>query len=216
MFIHNKVSQSEANGPGNRTVVWFQGCNLKCSGCWNPETHRAGKGKDLAVSEVADWILEQGTEGVTFSGGEPFQQAPALELLIAYLKEKRPDFSIGTFTGYTLKELQEGKFQWWSSPYSMMIPGDKKLGGEILKQMDFIIAGRYNPDQRCDDKPLCGSRNQQVIFLNSRYSQKDLHSNIVEMLVDKDEGLVQITGFPETLEPIDHPEDEAGDNLVPA
>ena len=39
MFIHNKVSQSEANGPGNRTVVWFQGCNLKCSGCWNPETH---------------------------------------------------------------------------------------------------------------------------------------------------------------------------------
>ena len=168
------------------------------------------------MSEVADWILEQGTEGVTFSGGEPFQQAPALELLIAYLKEKRPDFTIGSFTGYTLKELQEGKFQWWSAPYSMMIPGDKKLAAAILKQMDFIIAGRYNPDQRCDDKPLCGSRNQQVIFLTPRYSQKDLHSNIVEMVVDKDEGLVQITGFPDTLDPIDHPDDPADDNLVPA
>lgn len=216
MFIHNKVSQSEANGPGNRTVVWFQGCALKCKGCWNPETHAFGKGQEVLITDLAKWILDQGADGITFSGGEPFQSAPALLVLIDMLKDARPDFSIGSFTGYTLKELREGKYKWWSTAYDRWIDGDVKMADAILKQMDFIIAGRYNPQLRCDDKPLCGSSNQEVHFLSTRYSAKNLHSNIVEMLVDKEEGLVQITGFPETLEPVDHPDDPADDNLVPA
>jgi anaerobic ribonucleoside-triphosphate reductase activating protein len=199
MFIHNKLSPSTANGPGERAVVWFQGCNLKCPGCWNAETHRFDPKKDTSLFDLADWILEQGVEGVTFSGGEPFQQALSLELLLTILRDEKPALSIGSFTGYTLKELREGKFSWWHPALSQMLPGDAKLSTSILKQMDFIIAGRYNQDQRCEDKPLCGSRNQIVHFLSDRYSAKDLTPNTVEILVDKDTGLVQLTGFPNNL-----------------
>jgi len=203
MYIHNRIANSTANGPGERVVVWVQGCSLACSGCWNSETHPFVKDKDMLISELADWILNQNVEGVTFSGGEPFQQAPALELLISFIKERRPELSIGSFTGYTLQELRDGKFNWWHPELRTMIPGDAKLSNAILKQMDFIIAGRYNQLQRCDDKPLCGSRNQEVHFLSSRYNHKDLHANIVEMVVDPEAGLVQITGFPDSLTAID-------------
>ena len=203
MYIHNRIANSTANGPGERVVVWVQGCSLACSGCWNSETHPFVKDKDILISELADWILNQNVEGVTFSGGEPFQQAPALELLISFIKERRPELSIGSFTGYTLQELRDGKFNWWHPELRTMIPGDAKLSNAILKQMDFIIAGRYNQLQRCDDKPLCGSRNQEVHFLSSRYNHKDLHANIVEMVVDPEAGLVQITGFPDSLTAID-------------
>ena len=203
MLIHSRIARSEANGPGDRCVVWTAGCTLKCSGCWNSETHAFVKDKDMLISELADWILNQNVEGVTFSGGEPFQQAPALELLISFIKERRPELSIGSFTGYTLQELWDGKFNWWHPELRIMIPGDAKLSNSILKQMDFIIAGRYNQLQRCDDKPLCGSRNQEVHFLSSRYNPKDLHANIVEMVVDPEAGLVQITGFPDSLTAID-------------
>jgi|APCry1669191812_1035378.scaffolds.fasta_scaffold71913_1 anaerobic ribonucleoside-triphosphate reductase activating protein len=203
MYIHNRIANSTANGPGERVVVWVQGCSLACSGCWNSETHPFVKDKDILISELADWILNQNVEGVTFSGGEPFQQAPALELLISFIKERRPELSIGSFTGYTLQELRDGKFNWWHPELRTMIPGDAKLSNAILKQMDFIIAGRYNQLQRCDDKPLCGSRNQEVHFLSARYNLKDLHANIVEMVVDPEAGLVQITGFPDSLTAID-------------
>jgi anaerobic ribonucleoside-triphosphate reductase activating protein len=203
MYIHNRIANSTANGPGERVVVWVQGCSLACSGCWNSETHPFVKDKDMLISELADWILNQNVEGVTFSGGEPFQQAPALELLISFIKERRPELSIGSFTGYTLQELRDGKFNWWHPELRTMIPGDAKLSNSILKQMDFIIAGRYNQLQRCDDKPLCGSRNQEVHFLSTRYNSKDLRANIVEMVVDPEAGLVQITGFPDSLTAID-------------
>jgi anaerobic ribonucleoside-triphosphate reductase activating protein len=207
MYIHNRIANSTANGPGERVVVWVQGCSLACSGCWNSETHPFVKDKDMLISELADWILNQNVEGVTFSGGEPFQQAPALELLISFIKERRPELSIGSFTGYTLQELRDGKFNWWHPELRTMIPGDAKLSNAILKQMDFIIAGRYNQLQRCDDKPLCGSRNQEVHFLSTRYNHKDLHANIVEMVVDPEAGLVQITGFPDSLTVIDGKEE---------
>ena len=211
MFIHNRIASSTANGPGERAVIWTQGCSLSCSQCWNPETHAFAKDKDIKIGELADWIIAQNVEGVTFSGGEPFQQAPALELLISFIRARRPELSIGSFTGYTLEELKAGKFVWWHPELKIMIPGDSKLADTILKQMDFIIAGRYNQLQRCSDKPLCGSKNQEVHFLSTRYSNKDLGSNIVEMMVDKESGLIQITGFPETLAPIDN-KDEGPDD----
>lgn len=197
MLIHNRVSRSTANGPGDRSVVWFQGCSLACAECWNKDTHKFDIKKDESILALAQWILDQDAEGVTFSGGEPFQQAPGLLVLIDILKDAKPNFSIGSFTGYTLKELQEGKYQWWSTAYNQWVAGDTKMSKEILSKMDFIIAGRYNALKRVDDKPLCGSSNQEVHFLTTRYKLSDLTGNIVEMTIDSDSGLIQITGFPD-------------------
>jgi anaerobic ribonucleoside-triphosphate reductase activating protein len=62
MYIHNRIANSTANGPGERVVVWVQGCSLACSGCWNSETHPFVKDKDILISELADWILNQNVE----------------------------------------------------------------------------------------------------------------------------------------------------------
>ena len=77
-----------------------------CRSCWNLATHPFARERDRRpVCEVGDWILAcPGIEGVTFSGGEPFQQAPALLELCEYVKLRRPSLSIGVFSGYTLRE----------------------------------------------------------------------------------------------------------------
>ena len=39
-IINRILPFSYVDGPGNRTVVFFQGCNFKCIYCHNPETIR--------------------------------------------------------------------------------------------------------------------------------------------------------------------------------
>ena len=81
------------DGPGIRMTVFLKGCPLRCFWCHNPEglssepqvMHRADgqriAGKWYSSQELADIInnkadiLRANEGGVTFSGGEPLQQA---------------------------------------------------------------------------------------------------------------------------------------------
>jgi anaerobic ribonucleoside-triphosphate reductase activating protein len=108
MLIHGFVAHSRVNGPGIRAVVYFQGCNLGCAGCWNPATH-AFASPSREVQEVAEQVAAahrtRAIEGVTLSGGEPMQQALDLLHLIRLLKRARPELSIGMYSGYTERDL---------------------------------------------------------------------------------------------------------------
>ncbi|MCA9706513.1 MAG: radical SAM protein [Myxococcales bacterium] len=76
------LPKSAANGPGERFVVWVQGCPLACPGCWNPDTWSFAPRRVVEVAAMAEEILAvSGIEGVTFTGGEPFMQAHALAAL---------------------------------------------------------------------------------------------------------------------------------------
>ena len=79
MLLHALIPASLANGPGLRAVVFFQGCTLACPGCFNPGTHPFA-GTEISVLALAERVVrayrEYKLEGVTFSGGEPMQQAP--------------------------------------------------------------------------------------------------------------------------------------------
>ena len=55
MLIHALFPASHVNGPGNRAVVFVQGCRLGCASCWNPQTHEF-KGADWSVPELAEWL----------------------------------------------------------------------------------------------------------------------------------------------------------------
>src|SRR3974377_261937 len=79
-----KLWVKSQNGPGLRAVVWFQGCSLQCPNCFNPGTHPF-EGSHIPPSEVAEAVFQAATEaveGITFSGGEPMQQAADLLALI--------------------------------------------------------------------------------------------------------------------------------------
>ena len=79
---------SHANGPGCRAVIWVRGCSLGCAGCYNPDTHLHTPKHLVPASELAEWASSiKGIEGLTFSGGEPFEQAGAVAEVTCYQQE---------------------------------------------------------------------------------------------------------------------------------
>jgi anaerobic ribonucleoside-triphosphate reductase activating protein len=157
--IHGVEPRSRANGPGARFVVWLQGCTLGCPGCFNPTTHPADGGREVEVADLAAQLAASGAEGLSLSGGEPFQQpAAALALLEAARAQGRSNLA---FSGYTLDEIRA-------------LP----LGEAILAQLDVLIDGRYVAGERLATG-LRGSENQRIRLLTERYSEADVSAGEV-------------------------------------
>jgi anaerobic ribonucleoside-triphosphate reductase activating protein len=177
VHLHAFEPASRANGPGLRAVVWFQGCTLGCVGCFNPATHKPLDGNQCDTEQLAAEILalKDGLEGVTISGGEPFQQAEALRDLLERLP--RASLSRLVFTGNTLAEVRE-------------LP----LGPEILPLVDVLIAGRYVASQHLADG-LLGSANQQVHFLTTRHAPDDFVNLASREIILHGDGSMTITGI---------------------
>jgi len=195
MLLHAFIPASRANGPGLRSVVFFQGCTLACRNCFSPDSH-SFRGADVTILAVADQVLrahqEHRIEGVTLSGGEPMQQAPALLELMQTLRQQLPNLSFGMFSGYGELELALGRYWTWGRDYSE--PDRRRLWQEIRALLDFAVLGRFNETQP-SGLPLCTSRSKALRMLSSRYSVKDYGPQSVEVFIHSD-GRAEVTGFP--------------------
>jgi anaerobic ribonucleoside-triphosphate reductase activating protein len=176
--VHHYLPSSRANGPGLRAVVWVQGCTLGCSGCFNPHTHPALGGQRVTVAELFAQIsaLSDSIEGVTISGGEPFQQADAVLELLQRLRAET-SLSLLVFTGFTWEEVQR-------------LPQARAL----LACIDVLIAGRYDARQRLAHG-LVGSANKTVHFISQRYTQTDLAATPVGEIILTPNGDILISGI---------------------
>lgn len=144
--------RSRANGPGQRFVLWVQGCRQRCPGCVNQQFLPRINRHLVSVAELTDKILAVGDiEGVTYSGGEPMLQARGLALLSRQLQAA--GLSVVCYTGYTLESLRERNDHWVTN---------------LLDQVDILIDGPYRRDQAVA-LPWRSSRNQQVHLLTNRY-----------------------------------------------
>ena len=104
MRIANVVSDSIVDGPGLRFAVFTQGCPHHCPGCHNPETHDPAGGREATVAELAEQMLSNPlTDGLTLSGGEPFDQAGECAALAARAREK--GLNVWAYTGYRYETL---------------------------------------------------------------------------------------------------------------
>ena len=199
MRVHAKIERSTANGPGARAVVFLQGCSLACPGCQNPETHHPNRGEFMTSVELAYWILTRpGITGVTFSGGEPLEQLEdGLDLTIGLVRDRRPDFSIGIFTGYTRQELGAGNFRWTPADLSRA-PKYRKAESWawLTTKIDWAVMGRYNQSQPCAE-PMRSSRNQELIHFSDRDAKETFPPQVLELIISADGKLAQITGFPQ-------------------
>ncbi|MFM7199195.1 MAG: 4Fe-4S single cluster domain-containing protein [Myxococcota bacterium] len=171
------LSRSAVNGPGERFVLWVQGCPLQCEGCWNPDTWAFTPRQSWSVEALeAEIISQPDLEGVTFTGGEPFAQAQALAALATRVRAR--GLSVVIFTGYTRAELTSRDAQ------------------KLLAQTDLLIAGRYDQTQPLDGRGWRGSSNQQVHFLTERYGPEVLmEATALEIHLYSD-GALTLTGFP--------------------
>ncbi len=172
------VPESRVNGPGLRAVLWVRGCPFRCPGCFNPEFQDFDDSRLESVETVTRWILgATNTEGVSFSGGEPFSQAKALSKVAAAAKEAGK--SVVVFTGHEKRALLES--------------GDKDRRA-LLEQTDLLVAGPYD-ENKPSSHPLLGSSNQELVFLTGRYRNHDFGRGKKGEIRVKPDGSVELTGF---------------------
>lgn len=175
--LAHRLSKSRVNGPGVRFVVWVQGCTLRCSGCWNSGTWDPTVGIGVTADDLIQQILStEGTEGVTFTGGEPFQQARVLADVAEAVQ--RAGLSVFVFTGYTLDEV-------------------KQKGADaqrLLQHTDTLVMGRYIQSLAIEDRPWLASSNQVIYHQTTRHAAESL-VELCEMRIGPD-GDITVTGFP--------------------
>ncbi|MBP0028995.1 4Fe-4S single cluster domain-containing protein [Roseofilum sp. Guam] len=179
--IMGYVDESEVNGPGCRAVVWVQGCTRTCSGCFNPASWSFEINQLISIDTLAEKIASNPrNQGVTFSGGEPFWQAPGLANLARQLKAK--GFNIMSFTGFTVEQLRA--------------KGAPEGAQELLDQLDILIDGPYIESLAIHSptSPVSSS-NQRVHILNPEFENAiSWASDQMEIHILKD-GTRLVTGY---------------------
>lgn len=90
--IHSLETFGTVDGPGVRSVVFFQGCPMRCQYCHNPDTWDPADGQEMAADEIIDRFERNRsfytTGGITATGGEPMFQIDFLTELFRKAKEK--------------------------------------------------------------------------------------------------------------------------------
>ncbi|AXB75511.1 4Fe-4S single cluster domain-containing protein [Novosphingobium sp. P6W] len=91
-------------GPGRRVGVWFQGCSIQCPGCISVDTWQHDSGR-MPLADLVGEIRAMASEadGLTISGGEPFEQPEVLRDVLAAWRE----VSVGSILVFTGRELRE-------------------------------------------------------------------------------------------------------------
>jgi pyruvate formate lyase activating enzyme len=103
-FVADTIAFSDVDGPGNRFVVFLQGCNFDCVACHNPQTipgHAPVAGhhpRHRTVDELVDEIRRAAPfiRGVTVSGGEATQQAGFVYELFRSVRDDHDLRRLGT------------------------------------------------------------------------------------------------------------------------
>jgi anaerobic ribonucleoside-triphosphate reductase activating protein len=177
------VPFTEAEGPGVRFALWFQGCPLRCPGCCNPEMLPFEGGTPMTVSEVVRQVeqaaSDHGVEGVTLMGGEPLSHAAGAAALARCLRDR--GLTVMVFSGFTLEEAR-----------TMPDPAVR----DLIDLTDILVDGPYIREQPDTTRRWIGSANQRIHFLTDRYHFDDRWrtSNTLEIRLQG--GELTVNGFP--------------------
>ena len=145
--ISGYAPNSITDGPGLRFGVFCQGCNHHCPGCHNPETHEFGIGTKVDVEDIYKMIKKDPiVRGVTFSGGEPFDQAEGFYELAKLLKAD--GYELAAYSGYTYEQLTRNT-------------EDYKY--KLLSLLDILVDGPFVLAKRSLSAGFRGSTNQRVL-----------------------------------------------------
>ena len=169
-------------GPGRRLGIWFQGCSIRCPGCISADTWGSGRGLlelDELLEQVEGWLPE--CDGITISGGEPFDQCDALNELLRGLRAK-VGVDILVYSGHPFERLAEPL---------------RRMDGFI----DALISEPYLTHAP-QTLPLRGSDNQRLHMLTdlgrerfSAFEHPDHCKQTFDVMFD-DDGAVWLAGIP--------------------
>ena len=138
---------TETEGPYKRLCIWFQGCDIHCKGCCNPD-YQAFVVRNLITLDELIVVIKgakekYGLEGVTYSGGEPTLQQSLPELTKAI---HRLSLGVISFTGHLYEQVTD------------------QLSG-----CDMVLDGAFDESKLESKRKILGSTNQRVLCLTDRY-----------------------------------------------
>lgn len=169
-------------GPGLRAALWVHGCDRGCPGCIAAQSNHAPPGHEASPAALADWFLATGREGLTISGGEPFQQAEELAEMLRLIRRRKPTTTVIAYTGYRVEELDSRQ-------------------QTLLMQCDLVIDGPYQQDRRDGAAFAVGSANQRLVDITGRVDQEMIHmyyfsgrSSSAEIRLE--DGQIKLIGVP--------------------
>jgi anaerobic ribonucleoside-triphosphate reductase activating protein len=170
-----------ALGPGRRIGIWFQGCSIRCPGCISADTWAfADPGTTVAelIDALAPWLKE--ADGITVTGGEPFDQVDGLCALLLAIRQKT-DGDILVYSGYDFAVIESEV-------------------AEMEGLIDVLISGPYRAEAG-QSMALRGSDNQVLHLLTPRgcnvfgETDDEAPSHRLDMMISADGG-VYFAGIP--------------------
>nr|WP_307990059.1 4Fe-4S single cluster domain-containing protein [uncultured Niameybacter sp.] len=136
--ISKILHTSIVDGPGVRTVIFFQGCSRKCLGCHNPTSHDHTKGLVYTIHDLMEEIKNISvTKKITISGGEPMEQLNGLKEVVDQLYGN--GFNICLYTSNQIEDIPK----------------------EILKKIQYLKVGTFEIKEKDSTLQYKGSRNQK-------------------------------------------------------
>ena len=153
--VAGTIPECVVNAPGGISYVIFaQGCNHKCPGCYNPETHDFHGGEDRYIFDIIEDIQNYPLSRiVTFTGGDPFYQPDSFYILARELRKL--NYKLVGYSGFYFVELLQ----------------DSKCR-DLLAQLDILIDGPFVLEQKDRELNFRGSRNQRILDVKESMAEQ--------------------------------------------
>lgn len=148
------IPGTSVDGPGLRTSIYFAGCAHMCPGCHNPQSWDFSAGKEMSINEIVEEVDRHGFN-VTFSGGDPLYQLPALIPLAKALRGK--GYTIWCYTGFRYEEAI-----------------GIQMIESLLENIEVLVDGPFIESAKDLSLLFRGSSNQRLIDMTST-TPDDIH-----------------------------------------
>ncbi|MDO4268265.1 MAG: pyruvate formate-lyase-activating protein, partial [Eubacteriales bacterium] len=189
-YVHSLETFGLVDGPGVRTVVFLQGCRMRCQYCHNPETWSMTGGEQWTAKALFEKVYRyrnywKNNGGITVSGGEPLLQIDFLTEFFTLAKKKGVHTTLDTSGNpFTREEPFFGKFQ------------------ELLKVTDLVMLDLKEMDP-VRHRGLTGCENSNILDMARCISDSGtdmwIRRVLVPGLTDQEEDLTALREFVQSL-----------------
>jgi len=180
LLIHQIVYPLTVLGPGTRVGIWFQGCTIHCPECIAPETWEFDETTFIDFQDLKKKLHDYQKfqpDGITISGGEPFDQPQGLIIFLTMLREMGFS-SVMVYSGYPFEFL-------------------RKTFISHLDLIDILVSEPFQYKEN-DTKLWRGSDNQIIHLLSKRAKQEYNEDEMNELRYPEQRSL-QIIQNPDSI-----------------
>lgn len=110
---------------------------------------------------IVDIVSNPMIKGVTFSGGDPLEQAEKFSYIAKKVREKGK--SVWIYTGYTFEEI-------------LSKISENKGWEKLLNYTDVLVDGKFDTNKKDEKLKFRGSANQRIIDIRKSLNTKEIYT----------------------------------------